>query len=437
MFVFRTRRVGVSTRATSPALLAVAAATLCAGAAEAQPGFGGRPGRGGPGGGPGGRGGFDPAQMFDRFDTDGDGTLSIVEIRSSPLARMGERMGLDTSKPLTRDAFSSAMQRGREERGDRGERVDRGERGDRGGDRGDRGDDRGGRGGDRGDRGSRGGSDDGEEVSRERRIFDYVWQKVDKNGDGKLSRDETSNNRVKRFMQDRGLDPNREYSREDWNRGAAEYEDKKMTEEENEAEEDRRNRRGAGGGGEDRSDRNDRRSGPGYVRGGAVDGRGRPVRVTRSLPESFGAFDADGDGQVGLYEWRQWNRALVAEFLTLDTDGDGFLTPRELGEADAKQYQRGEGTPVAVASSGPADSLAADASPSREEDAEPAELNPRDRAAAERYFKLLDRDRSGRISLAEWERSSKLKPQFEAVGADLASELDLEAFVGAYAKTLD
>jgi len=45
------------------------------------------------------------------------------------------------------------------------------------------------------------------------------------------------------------------------------------------------------------------------------------------LPTWFTALDTDGDGQVGLYEWRAGNRP-VAEFTAMDLDGDGVL-PRD------------------------------------------------------------------------------------------------------------
>ncbi|MFH5802561.1 hypothetical protein [Alienimonas sp. DA493] len=343
------------------------------------------------------------------------------------------------------------------DRGDRGGRFSRGDRFDRGGppDRGDRGprDDRGGesrgdRGGDRGaqrggDRGGRGG---GEEVSRERRIFDWVWSRADRNNDGRLTPDEVGDDRMKRFMQDRGLDPEKTYSRDEWNRGAEAFERERARGREEEGNDDER-RSGDSRGGESR-ERSERSAGPSFVRGGARDSRGRPVRVTRDLPEAFGEFDTDEDGQIGLYEWRLWNRALIAEFLTLDRDGDGYLTPRELAEADARDYARGDAAalPPERLSPGPmrptasvvrSDAVGVPVASAPAAVEEPAELDPRDRAAAERYFKLLDRDRSGRVSLPEWDRSERLKPKFEAAGADLASELDLETFVAYYAKTLE
>ncbi|NNJ25727.1 hypothetical protein LzC2_18000 [Planctomycetes bacterium LzC2] len=267
---------------------------------------------------------------------------------------------------------------------------------------------------------------------------------MDKNGDGKITRDETGDDRVKQFMRERGMEPNQTYSRDDWNQKAVEYEDKKATEAENEGEEERRNRRSGGDDGDNRQTRERSSGGPSYVRGGSKDGRGRPVRVTRDLPEAFGEFDVDKDGQIGLYEWRNWNRALLAEFLELDRDGDGYLTPRELGEADARDYARGESALPSLAASfteptqsdAPAMTGAARPAPSAAPSDEPVEISARDQAAAERYFKLLDADRSGRISLPEWDKSERLKPKFEAVGANLASELDLDAFVAAYAKTL-
>jgi hypothetical protein len=53
-----------------------------------------------------------------------------------------------------------------------------------------------------------------------------------------------------------------------------------------------------------------------------------PSRETLSdLPESIQTLDKDKDGQLGLYEWP---REKLAEFKTLDSDEDGFLTPAEL-----------------------------------------------------------------------------------------------------------
>jgi hypothetical protein len=47
------------------------------------------------------------------------------------------------------------------------------------------------------------------------------------------------------------------------------------------------------------------------------------------VPDWFAKLDLDGDGQVGLYEWKKAGRA-VAEFLAIDENRDGFIEVREL-----------------------------------------------------------------------------------------------------------
>jgi len=47
------------------------------------------------------------------------------------------------------------------------------------------------------------------------------------------------------------------------------------------------------------------------------------------LPDWFTQLDLDGDGQVGLYEWRRKGLA-IKEFLAMDLNSDGFLTATEI-----------------------------------------------------------------------------------------------------------
>jgi hypothetical protein len=62
---------------------------------------------------------------------------------------------------------------------------------------------------------------------------------------------------------------------------------------------------------------------------------GRPRRAARAvdlpanLPPWFEEYDTDGDGQIGLYEWKAAGQP-IARFLALDANGDGFLTPDEV-----------------------------------------------------------------------------------------------------------
>jgi hypothetical protein len=54
----------------------------------------------------------------------------------------------------------------------------------------------------------------------------------------------------------------------------------------------------------------------------------RPGKRPSALPKWFEQLDADGDGQVGLYEWRMAGLP-VERFKEMDLDGDGLLTAAE------------------------------------------------------------------------------------------------------------
>src|SRR5262249_6021440 len=80
--------------------------------------------------------------------------------------------------------------------------------------------------------------------------------------------------------------------------------------------------------------------GPGGIGGGWLpelppdEEEKRPVmyhagKLPRELPAWFAEADEDGDGQIGLYEWKKkgWP---MAEFQRMDRNNDGFLTIEEV-----------------------------------------------------------------------------------------------------------
>ena len=145
------------------------------------------------------------------------------------------------------------------------------------------------------------------------------FDRLDRNGDGRLGGDEMENmpGFFRGMVERAGIREGA--SRDDFSRG--------MDRVRQEFQE-RRESGDSGRGGDDRGRGDDRSSGrSGYK-------PAEKPRVTLDLPEGFRERDSDEDGQIGLYEWREWDRASVDEFLLLDRNGDGFLTPRELAPAD-------------------------------------------------------------------------------------------------------
>ena len=225
------------------------------------------------------------------------------------------------------------------------------------------------------------------------RIFGYY----DRDRDGKLDDDEIE--RLRGPLRDR-LQGRREVSRDEFIR---------LSEEQQRDGDRGRSDRGGDG------NRSSGQSGP------------KPrERVTIELPSKYTEGDRDGDGQVGLYEWIQWkSRVSIPEFLALDRNRDGFLTPYELTIAEKSNGSEAGGNGSSAGSTPGARPGSAPAGGPR-----PRLDEATVQIAREAFQNLAGED--GKISEEEWQNSRATRSRFEDAGVELKLPADLDTFLSLY-----
>jgi len=326
------------------------------------------------------RGGPSPERFFRYLDNDGDGTIRGSEWDRIPRMRgMLEDMEIDPERGVQLEEFESLsgemMQRmrdrggfgGRRRRDDRTDDEER-ERGD-----------------------SRRGSEESESGRRSR---DFGRRGSSRSGGP--SRDSESND---------GDSERRDFGRRRTDNGDSNEENRPLRG-------TRRRRR------QDRNEtkRSNRRQDSGDDE--------RP-RVTLTLPAEYASRDQNRDGQLGLYEWPQTD---FSAFASLDHNGDGFLTPRELQRSDRP------------ASNVSAVSVAAPQVRSSRAVTKPVSASSSDQdgskyqKAAEFAFRALDRDKDGVVAAEEWKRSRSTRPLFEKGGVDISLTMSREDFIANYVR---
>ncbi len=320
-----------------------------------------------------------------------------------------------------------------------------------------------------------------------------MFRQNDKNGDGRLDSNEINSNPfLPRMLERSGLDTSRGISERDFsdamddarrnferNGGTRQFGggDRGSGGDRGGGREQGGRRGGEEGDDEDRQDRQrgnrsrDQRSGgqDGNQDGEndeedrrTTDRKSRP-RVTIDLQEDLLPGDSDGDGQLAFYEWRRWEGKSLSEFNALDTNGDGYVTPREVAllrgptpdeiaataaAADARtddrdsRTRRSDGSRDGNAEQEDEDQRGdrddrrradddSDGDQERESDGE--EDDGQLAADAERYFGLMDKDRDGSIAPDEWE-GRRIRSMFEDDGIDLDSPVSQQEFIRNYVR---
>jgi len=178
-------------------------------------------------------------------------------------------------------------------------------------------------------------------------------QRLDVNGDGKVSRDELVEGSAMRSMFDKlveqyKLDPKKTYTLKELEEasGIGGSSSSGSTGGSSGSSSRTGDSRPAGPGSPGSSFRfGDPRRGPSGSSRGSSGSRtsrspsdGRPFRALEDLPGEYRSYDKDGDGQVGLYEWP---KDRIRDFIALDRNDDGFLTISELKKPSSSS-QNGE-----------------------------------------------------------------------------------------------
>jgi len=258
-------------------------------------------------------------------------------------------------------------------------------------------------------------------TEEDRREAERAFRYYDRNQDGKIDAEEMKNSR---YGSDLPLyDRNRD-GVITMNEMEYRYARRRI-----ENTQDSRNR-GAATGGERRED--DRRRG-GAPREGSGDERAvsevrsyrrssAVERLPAGLPDWFARDDADGDGQIAMYEFSTtWTDAVLAEFLQFDLNGDGLITPTECLAAKNDGAVRGASigmgtssvSAVTVATTIPAsgdlssNQGAASAEPSAAAASTALKIEPRYLDYFKKVFAKYDTSNDGELTPNEWASMSK------------------------------
>lgn len=322
----------------------------------------------------------------------------------------------------------------------------------------------------------------GQAFSQERMRFQMptpedMFRQNDRNGDGRLDPSEISSNPfLPRMLERSGLDTSRGISERDFtgamdqarqnferNGGGRQFGgDRGRGEDDDENEEGGRDRRRFGGQDQELEDGEREQSDDGDDDSGSDERKARP-RVTIDLQADLVPGDTDRDGQLAFYEWRRWQGKSLSEFNSLDTNGDGFVTPREVAllrgptpeeaaatatvaaNTDERSFSRRRGSDEEddddrgddrrdrrdEGRDGGRDENDGD----RDDDGQPeGDADSTELAAdAQRYFGLMDRDRDGSIAPDEWQ-GQRIRSMFEDEGIDLADPVSQQDFVRNYVR---
>ncbi len=176
------------------------------------------------------------------------------------------------------------------------------------------------------------------------------------------------------------------------------------------------------------------------------------------LPDQYRSKDKDNDGQIGMYEW---DKRDYATFRKLDLNHDGFLTAEELVRGVSSKSAK-PSTAVAVAASpsrpalptapagtspgsesaaGPpavtdtGDATAEKAAPPAGDGAATATAaSTAGRSEAERQWEIIDKDKDGKVTEAEWGRSYLARPKFRDAGIAVTFPLGKDEFLQLYSQ---